>query len=136
MSNITELVALDKNLSTMLRGVKAADMEAELSQDGPYTVFAPSESAFGKLPQGELPFLLKPENKIILKALLGSHIVSGKTIFKDFRDGQKLTTISGRELQVKVTNGEVRINGSGILGRDMEATNGVIHSLDSLIPVD
>lgn len=120
----------------MLRGVIAADMETELSQTGPFTVFAPSESAFGKLPQGELPFLLKAENKIILKALLGSHIVNGKTIFNEFRDGQTLTTISGRELQVKVSNGNVRINGSVILGRDLEASNGVIHSLDSVIPVD
>jgi len=136
MSNITEIVAADKNLSTLLRGVKAYDMETELSQNGPFTVFAPSESAFGKLPQGELPFLLKAENKIILKALLGSHIVPGKSVFSDFRDGQKLTTISGRELQVKVTNGNVWINGSAILGRDLDASNGVIHSLDSVIPVD
>jgi uncharacterized surface protein with fasciclin (FAS1) repeats len=136
MSNITELVAADKNLSTLLRGVKAADMENELSQHGPFTVFAPSESAFGKLPQGELPFLLKTENKIILKALLGSHIVPGKTNFKDFRDGQKLTTISGRELEVKVVNGAVSINGATILGRDQDASNGTIHSLDIVIPVE
>ncbi|HOZ67874.1 MAG TPA: fasciclin domain-containing protein [Chitinophagaceae bacterium] len=136
MSNITELVAADKNLSTLLRGVKAADMETELSQKGPFTVFAPSESAFGKLPQGELPFLLKPENKIILKTLLDSHIIPGKTAFKDFRDGQKLTTISGRELEVKVLNGSVSINGATILGRDQDATNGIIHSLDIVIPAD
>jgi len=136
MPKITELVAADKNLSTMLRGVMAAGMETELSQDGPYTVFAPSESAFGKLPQGELPFLLKPENKIVLKTLLGSHIVPGKTTFNDFRNGQKLTTISGRELEVKVVNGSVSINGATILGRDLDATNGVIHSLDIVIPAD
>lgn len=136
MPKITEMVAADKNLSTLLRGVMAAGMETALNQEGPFTVFAPSESAFGKLPQGELPFLLKPENKTVLKTLLDSHIVPGKTIFKDFRNGQKLTTISGRELEVKVVNGTVSINGATILGRDMDATNRVIHSLDIVIPAD
>jgi len=136
MANITELVATDKNLSTMLRGVKAADMEKELSLSGPYTVFAPSESAFGKLPQGKLPFLLRPENKQTLNTLMSSHIVAGKTKFSDFKDGQKLTTINGKVLEVKVSNGEVRINGSTIQGRDLDATNGVIHSLDSLLAAD
>ena len=63
MPKITEMVAADKNLSTLLRGVKAAGMETALNQEGPFTVFAPSESAFGKLPQGELPFLLLPTRR-------------------------------------------------------------------------
>jgi len=134
MSNLTETVAADKNLSTLLRGIKAAGMETELGEGGPFTILAPSESAFGKLPQGELPFLLKPENKSILTILLGSHIIPGKTEFKDFRDGQKIKTINGRELQVSVSNGDVRINGSTILGHDTLAVNGVIHSLDAVIP--
>jgi uncharacterized surface protein with fasciclin (FAS1) repeats len=133
MSTIADLVAADKNLSTLLRAVKATDFEKELNQSGPYTVFAPSERAFGLLHEGELPFLLRPENKAELTTLLSSHIVSGKNKFSDFRDGQLLKTINGQELKVKVTNGDVSINGSLILGRDADASNGVVHSLDSVI---
>lgn len=133
MSTIVDLVAADKNLSTLLRGVKATDLEKELNLTGPFTVFAPSERAFGKLPEGELPFLLRPENKVELTTLLSSHIVPRKNKFSDFRDGQQLKTINGKELRVKVVNGNVSINGSTILGRDADASNGVVHSLDSVI---
>lgn len=133
MSTITELMATDKNLSTLYRVVKAADMEKELNLTGPFTVLAPSESAFGKLPQGELPYLLKPENKISLASLLNSHIISGNYQFSDFHDRQKLVTLNGKNLEVSVTNGEVRINGATILGRDQHATNGLVHSVDNII---
>ena len=133
MSNIVDVVVADKNLATMLRGVKAAGLETELSKTGPYTVFAPSEMAFGKMAQGELAELLKPENKIKLTGILNNHVVEGKTSFKDFTDGQKLKTVSGKELAVKVTNGSVTINGAAIQGRDNNASNGVVHSLDAVI---
>lgn len=133
MSTIVDVVVADKNLSTLLRGVKAAGLENELSKTGPYTVFAPSEMAFGKLAQGELTELLKPENKIKLTSLLQQHVVEGKKNFKDFTDGQKLKTISGKELDVKVSNGTVTINGAKIQGRDNDASNGVVHSMDAVI---
>lgn len=133
MSTIVDVVIADKNMSTMLRGVKAAELENVLNQAGPYTLFVPSEMAFGKLVQGELTDLLKPENKIKLTDILNSHVVEGKTNFKDFTDGQKLRTIGGKELEVKIINGNVSINGSGIQGRDNDASNGVVHSLDKVI---
>ena len=118
MSNIVDVVVADKNLATMSRGVKAAGLENELSKSGPFTVFAPNEIAFGKLPQGELTELLKPENKLKLANILNYHVVEGKTEFKDFKDGQTLKTISGKQLDVKVMNGDVTINGSTVMGRD------------------
>ena len=133
MSNIVDVVVADKNLATLLRGVKAAGMENVLSKPGPYTVFAPSEMAFGKLAQGELTELLKPENKIKLTSILNSHVVEGKKSFKDFTNGQTLKTIGGKELDVKVSNGTVTVNGATIQGRDNEASNGVVHSLDTVI---
>jgi uncharacterized surface protein with fasciclin (FAS1) repeats len=136
MSNIVDVVVADKNMATMWRGVKAAGLETILSQTGPFTIFAPSEMAFGKLLEGELPDLLKPENKVKLTDILNQHVVEGKNIFKDFTDGQKLRTIGGKELSVKVINGNVSINGSGIQGRDNDASNGVVHSLDRVIPVN
>lgn len=135
MSNIVEVVVADKNLATMSRGVKAAGLEKELSKSGPFTVFAPNEIAFGKLPQGELTELLKPENKMKLATILNYHVVEGKTEFKDFKNGQKLKTLSGKQLDVKVTNGDVTINGSTVMGRDGQAANGVVHSLDRVLIV-
>ena len=133
MSNIVDVVVADKNFATMLRGVKAAGMEVELSKAGPYTVFAPSEMAFGKMPQGALTELLKPENKIKLTGILNNHVIEGKKSFKDLTDGEKLKTLGGKELSVKVINGKVTINGAVIQGRDNEASNGVVHSLDTVI---
>lgn len=133
MSNIVDLMMADKNLATMLKGIKAAGLDNELSQPGPYTLFAPMELAFGKLVAGELNELMKPENKPKLTALLNNHVVEGKFNFKDFFDGQVLKTISGKELNVKATNSNITINGSAIMGRDTDAANGVVHSLNILI---
>ena len=84
-------------------------------------------------PKAELAELLKPENKMKLADMLNSHVVEGKTHFKDFIDGQKLKNLNGKELSVKISNGDVTINGAKIQGRDNEASNGVVHSLDAVI---
>ena len=133
MSNVIEVVVADKNLATMSKSVIAAGLETELAKKGPFTVFAPSEMAFGKLANGVLTDWMKPENKIMLMAILNHHVVDGKNNFKDLKDGQKLVTVNGRELQVKVSNQEVTINGAKVQGRDNEASNGVVHSLDTVI---
>lgn len=135
MTNIVDVVVADKNLATMLRGVKATGLETELTKPGPFTVFAPSESAFAKLPEGALTELLKPENKIKLTGILNGHVVVGKKNFNDLTDGEKLKTISGKDLEVKISNGKTMINGSSIQGRDNEASNGVVHSLDTVISI-
>ena len=136
MTNIVDVVVADKNLATMSRVVKAAGMETELSKKGPFTVFAPTDLAFGKLAGGQLAELLKPENKIKLSGILNYHVVEGKTNFKDFTNGQKLKTIDGKELDVNVTKGDVTINGAKLQARDGEASNGVVHSLDSVMTVN
>jgi|SRR5579862_854336 len=133
MSNIVDVVVADKNLATMLRTVKAAGLETELSKKGPYTVFAPTDIAFGKLASGELTEWLKPENKVKLTDFLNYHVVNGKTNFNDFKDGQKLKTIHGKELDVKVSNGNVTINGAKVYGQDSEASNGVVYSMETVI---
>lgn len=136
MSNIVDVVVADKNLATMLKSVKAAGLETELTKKGPFTVFAPSEIAFGKLASGVLTDWMKPENKIKFAAILNHHVVEGKTNFKDLKDGQKLVTVNGRELQVKINNGDVTINGAKVQSRDGEASNGVVHSLDTVIALN
>ena len=133
MSNVIEVVVADKNLATMSKSVIAAGLETELAKKGPFTVFAPSEMAFGKLANGVLTDWMKPENKIKLMAILNHHVVDGKNNFKDLKDGQKLVTVNGRELHVKVSNEEVTINGAKVQSRDNEASNCVVHSLDTVI---
>ena len=136
MSNIVEVVVADKNLATFLKSFRVTRLEEELTKPGPFTVFAPTDLAFGKLAAGELTELMKPENKIKLTDILHQHVVQGKTNFKDLADGQKLKTVSGKELKVEVKNGAVSINGARIQGKDMEASNGVVHSLDKVIQIN
>ena len=130
MTNIVEVVAADRNLASIGKGMKAAGLDEVLSQKGPFTVFAPTDLAFGKVESGKWTEVLKPENKVQLTSLMNDYIVEGKTNFKDFTDGQKLKTLGGKELSVKVTNGAVDIDGARIQGRDMDASNGVVHSVD------
>ncbi len=135
MSNIIGVVVADKNLGIMSKNVKAAGLELELSKQGPFTVFAPTDLAFGKLAEGELPELLKPENKVKLADLLNHHVVAGRISFRELTDGQKLKTIGGKELDVKVVDGKVSINGSKVQGRDSNASNGIVHSVDTVMTI-
>src|SRR5688572_19066392 len=100
MSNIVEVVEADKNLAALGNGLKAAGMDGLLSKEGPYTVFAPTDLAFGKLQEGQWPDMLKPENKTRLVELLNNYVVKGKTSFKQLSSGQKLTTLGGKELRI------------------------------------
>jgi uncharacterized surface protein with fasciclin (FAS1) repeats len=133
MSNVFEVVGADHNLATMSKSVKAAGMEVELSKEGPYTVFAPTDTAFNRLSAGELAELLKPEYKGKLTGILQNHVVEGKKELKDFKDGDRMKSLGGKQLTVKVVDGEVSVNGSKIKGRDHQASNGIVHSMDQVI---
>lgn len=133
MSNIMEVVLADKNLVTMLKGLKAAGLETALTESGPFTVFAPTDLAFKKLGHDELLKLLKPENKPELTSILEYHIVQGIKKIKDLKDGQTLKTINGKELYVKVIDNIVTVNGCQVQERDNEASNGVVHFLDTVL---
>lgn len=117
----------------MLKSVKAAGLETELGKKGPFTVFAPTDMAFGKLAEGELKELFKPENKVKLADIINYHVVEGATHMKELKDGQKLKTLSGKQLDVKIHNGDITINGSKLQGQDHEASNGVVYSIDKVI---
>ncbi len=133
MSNITQLVNVEKNMTTLKKGVHASGMNEVLSGSGPFTVFAPTDIAFGKLDQGIMDNLLKPENKTRLVDLLNRHVVSGKINFKDLKDGEKLKTVNGKELLVHVKDGHTTVDGSKIQAHDVQATNGIIHSVETVI---
>lgn len=130
MSNIVDTITADRNLVALGKGIKAAGFEEVLSKDGPFTVFAPTDIAFGKLEAGKWLELLQPHNKFRLVDFMNNYVVQGKTSFKDLTDGQKLKTLGGKELDVHVSNGNVDIDGARILGKDMDASNGVVHSVD------
>ena len=137
MSNIVDIIVADRNLATILRGIEAAHLETEWGKPGPFTVFAPTDLAFGKLREGDITELLKPENRIKLTGILNNLVAVGRNNFKDFADGQKLKTLNGKELLVHVSNGSVTVNGARVQARDMHADNGVVHSVDTVImPVD
>jgi uncharacterized surface protein with fasciclin (FAS1) repeats len=132
MSTILQITGADPNLSSLTRGIKAANLEDTLNEVGPFTILAPINLAFSKLASSSFEELLKHGNDGRLSDIMSNHIVKGKKMMKDFRDGQKLTTINGKEMNVTVSNDEVRINGSKILSKDRQGSNGVIHSIDSV----
>ena len=133
MSNITQVVNTEKNMTTLKRGITASGLDQVLSGTGPYTVFAPSDMAFGKLESGVVEDLLKPENKVKLTALLNNHVVPGRLAFKELKDGDKLKTLAGKDLMVNVKDGKVSIEGAIIQSRDINSSNGVVHSLDTVL---
>lgn len=133
MSNLTHVVNEDKNLRTLKKGVHASDLDQLLSSSGPFTFFAPSDTAFQKLEKGLMDKLLEPQNRSILADLLSNHIVNGKIAYKELKDGDKLTAVNGRELKVQVTNGTVSISDIPVQPRDIKIINGVIHMMDSVI---
>jgi uncharacterized surface protein with fasciclin (FAS1) repeats len=133
MTNITQIIKNEKNLTTWNRGVMATGLNQILSGAGPFTVFAPSDLAFGKLESGMVETLLNPENKTKLTDLLNYHVIEGKIDFKDLKDGRKLKTLNGKELVVQVKNGKVSVNDATIQNSDMQTSNGVIHSLDTVL---
>jgi len=133
MSNIVQVINAEKNMTILKKSVIASGLGDVLTGAGPYTVFAPSDSAFEKLEKGVVDTLLKPENKAKLADFLNDHIIAGKVNYKDLKDGANLKTLNGKQLHVRVKDGHVRIQGAEILNHDHPSSNGVLHSLDAVI---
>lgn len=133
MSNITQVVNVDKNLKTLKKGVHASDTDQLLSSIGPFTFFAPSDMAFEKLAKGMMDNLLEPQNRAKLANLMNNHIVNGKIAYADLKDGDKLTSVNGKVLNVNVKNGSVCIGDIAVSQRDAKVRNGVIYLTDTVI---
>ncbi len=136
--NIVEFAASDSQFSTLVAAVKAAGLVETLSGEGPFTVFAPTNTAFDKLPAGTVDTLLKPENVDQLKGILTYHVVASKAMSSDLSDGQELTTVQGEKLKVSIANGEVTLTDakggvSKVAKADIAAKNGVIHVIDTVV---
>jgi uncharacterized surface protein with fasciclin (FAS1) repeats len=121
-----------KQFSTLVAAVKAAGLVETLKGDGPFTVFAPTDAAFEKLPAGTVESLLKPENKDKLVAILTYHVVPGKVMAKDVVGLSKAKTVQGKSISITVGDG-VSVDKAKVVKTDIECSNGVIHVIDSVI---
>jgi len=119
---------------TLVKAVKAADLEATLKGDGPFTIFAPTDEAFAALPEGKLTDLLKPENKDKLVKLLSYHVVSGKLTASEIVGKTKsLETLTGDKVEINSAGRVTKVEESAIQQPDVMATNGVIHVIDKVM---
>jgi uncharacterized surface protein with fasciclin (FAS1) repeats len=133
MSTILQLMNDDRNLSSLMKGIKTTDLEEVLNGPGPFTILAPVNLAFGSLAPVSYEELQRPGNSSKMADILSCHVLAEKKLLRDFYNGQKVKTIHGKELEVTVKDGEVRIHGSRILAKDRQGSNGVVHSVDTVI---
>jgi uncharacterized surface protein with fasciclin (FAS1) repeats len=128
--NIVDTAIAAGNFTTLVAGIKAAGLTDTLTGKGPFTMFAPTDEAFKKLPAGALDALLKDTAK--LKAVLSYHVIPGNVMAQDFKSGEVMTT-QGTALSAVVSSSDARVNGAHIRQRDIAASNGVIHDIDAVI---
>jgi uncharacterized surface protein with fasciclin (FAS1) repeats len=121
------------SFNTLAAALQAAGLIDALKGDGPFTVFAPTDDAFAKLPAGTLDSLLQPENKETLKALLLYHVIPGKVMSSDISGSVAPETLEGTTISVVASDGGVSVNGANVIKADVEASNGVIHVIDAVI---
>ena len=130
MPNIVETAISAGSFKTLVQAVQAADLVETLSGKGPFTVFAPDDNAFAKLPAGTVESLLKDIRK--LKDILTYHVVAGKVMAADVAGLTSAKTVQGKELQIDTKDG-VKVNEAKVIKADVEADNGVIHVIDTVL---
>ncbi len=131
-NTIVDVAAGAGSFKTLVTAVQAAGLVETLSGEGPFTVFAPTDDAFAKLPDGTVESLLKPENKEKLTSILTYHVVAGKVLAADVKPGQ-VKTVNGQSAAIKIEDGKVMIDGAKVVKTDVMADNGVIHFIDAVI---
>jgi len=129
-ADIVDTAVASGQFKTLVTALEKADLVDTLKGKGPFTVFAPTDAAFAKLPQGALDDLLKDQEK--LAAVLTYHVVPGKVMAADVKPG-KVTTVQGQQLTVAVKNGTVMLDDARVTKTDITASNGVIHVIDSVV---
>ena len=121
------------SFNTLAAALQAADLVDALKQPGPYTVFAPTDEAFANLPAGTVEDLLKPENKEKLIAILTYHVVPGEVDAAEVVKLNSAKTLNGKDVAIKVKDGNVMVNSAKVIKPDVKASNGVIHVIDTVI---
>jgi uncharacterized surface protein with fasciclin (FAS1) repeats len=132
-NTVVDIAVGSPDHTTLVAAVTAAGLVETLSGTGPFTVFAPTNSAFGALPEGTVENLLKPESKDQLTSVLTYHVVAGNVMAADLSDGQVVTTLNGQELTVSIKDGKVMINGATVIVADLAGSNGVVHVVDTVL---
>ena len=131
--DVVDTAVAASDFNTLVAAVKAAGLVETLKGDGPFTVFAPTDAAFEKLPEGTVASLLKPENKDKLIAVLTYHVVPGKVLAADVVKVTSADTVQGSKVKVKVDGGSVSINQAKVVKTDNLCSNGVIHDINSVL---
>ena len=121
------------SFTTLVSAVQKAELVDTLKGAGPFTVFAPTDDAFAKLPEGTLQDLLKDENKEKLQSILTYHVVPGKVMAEDVMDLESAETVNGQSVTIKVDNGTVMVDEATVVQTDIECSNGVIHVIDTVL---
>ena len=132
-ADIVDTAVSAGTFNTLAAALEAGDLVGTLKADGPYTVFAPTDEAFAKLPDGTVEMLLLPENKDKLVEILTYHVVAGKVTAAEVVTLQSAQTANGSDVTIRVVDETVFINDSRIVATDIEASNGVIHVVDTVI---
>lgn len=131
--DIVDTAMKNDDFSTLVAAVKAANLVDTLKGDGPFTVFAPTNAAFDKLPDGTVETLLKPENKDKLTDILTYHVVPGKVTAEQVMGMSSATTVQGSDVMIKVSYGDVKVDNATVVKPDVMVSNGVIHVIDTVI---
>lgn len=134
-NNIVEIASSDKQFSTLVTALQTAGLIETLEGSGPFTVFAPTNDAFNKLPAGTVENLLKPENKQMLVDILTYHVKSGKLDSREIEklNGQDIQMLNGKPAKIEVKDGKIYIDNAQIIQTDIIASNGIIHVIDAVI---
>jgi uncharacterized surface protein with fasciclin (FAS1) repeats len=130
--DIVETALAARKFSTLAASLSAADLIDTLKGAGPFTVFAPTDEAFSRLPPQTVTELLQPENKARLKAILAYHVVARRVTTSQVIELKSVRTVHGQALRIDTENG-VRINNANVIKADVEAANGIIHVIDSVL---
>lgn len=125
--------AVAAKFNTLVAAVKAAGLVETLKGPGPFTVFAPTDEAFAKLPAGTLESLLEPENKDKLRSILLYHVVAGNVMAAKVMKMDSAKTAEGQNLTIKIDNGQVMVNNAHVIKADIATSNGVIHVIDTVL---
>jgi len=131
--DIVDTAVAAGDFKTLAAALKAADLVDTLKGKGPFTVFAPTDEAFAKLPAGTVEMLLKPENKAKLVKILTYHVVPGKVTAAEVVKLNSAKTVEGDEVKITVTDGKVKVDDANVTKTDIECSNGVIHVIDSVL---
>jgi uncharacterized surface protein with fasciclin (FAS1) repeats len=131
-STIVDLAIKSKQFKTLVAAVKAAELVDTLSSEGPFTLFAPNDKAFAKLDKNVLKKLLKPVNKEALQKVLKYHVLSGTVMAKDIKAGS-VKTVEGNTIRLRLPRSGVTVNGAKVLKADVSASNGVVHTIDTVL---